>query len=339
MIKKTFFAGVLFGLATLFKVPAMFDAPVIVFYWLITSDFKKEWKNIFKNTLVLIAGFLLPILLTFVWYFFRGALPEYIKAAFLQNVGYISSFRPGDVQKPFLVRNAPLLIRGLVALVGILITYIFRKKLTKKFILLTIWTLLTLFAVALSERPYPHYFIQAVAPVSFLLTMFFTDQSLEQSLVVIPLALSFFVPVYYKFYYYPTTAYYVRFVNFVSHKINKEEYFASFDPKTERNYQIGQFLMDSSKKSDRVFMWDPDSPTVYALSRRLPPIKSVVPYHINDYSSRVDAAKLIAANPPKFIIITSDNPYPELGSLLSQEYIFIEQIGNANIYSRVVQSP
>src|SRR5688572_917938 len=32
--KKIFFAGFLFGMSTLFKVPALFDLPVIVFFWL-----------------------------------------------------------------------------------------------------------------------------------------------------------------------------------------------------------------------------------------------------------------------------------------------------------------
>ena len=39
------------GLGTLFKIPAAFDAPVIVFYWLITSNLKEDWKKIFKNKL------------------------------------------------------------------------------------------------------------------------------------------------------------------------------------------------------------------------------------------------------------------------------------------------
>lgn len=193
--KGIFFAGFLFGIGTLFKIPAAFDAPVIVFYWVITKGLK-EWRLILKNTFILVAGFTIPIVLTFIYYFFAGALSEYIKAAFLQNVGYLSSFRPGDVQKSFLARNAPLLVRGLIVLVGSAVLFVFRKRLSKKFILLSLWTLLALFAITLSERPYPHYFIQAIGPVSFLLTMLFAEKSFEQSLAIIPLTLAFFVPVF-----------------------------------------------------------------------------------------------------------------------------------------------
>jgi 4-amino-4-deoxy-L-arabinose transferase-like glycosyltransferase len=333
-----FLAGILFGIGTLYKIPAAFDAPVIVVYWLITTGFG-NWKKILKDTLILLAGFAVPILVTFVWYFFKGALPEYIKAAFLQNVGYLSSFRPSDVQKSFLVRNAPLLIRGLVVFVGSIILFVFRGKLSKKFILFSLWTLFALFAVALSERPYPHYLIQVVAPVSLLLATFFTEKSLEQSLTVIPLALALFIPVYYKFWIYPTTTYYTRFINFATHRISKAEYFNGFSVTTNRNYDIAQFLVTSSTPSDRVFMWGPDSAAVYALSKRLPPIKYVVDYHITDYSTKAQEAKNIAANPPKFIILTRDNPYFELNALIKSKYILINTIGNADIYARLDFAP
>ncbi len=333
-----FLAGVLFGLGALFKMPAAFDAPVIVFYWLITEG-PSNWKKIVKNTLILVAGFTVPLLITFVWYFFTGALPEYIRAAFLQNVGYLSSFRPGDVQKPFLVRNAPLLIRGLVVLFGSYILFVFRRKLSAKFVLFSLWILFALFAITLSERPYPHYIIQAVAPISLLIATFFTEKSLEQSLTVIPLALAFFVPVYYKFWLYPTTSYYLHFINFAVHRETKAEYFNGFSHSVNRNYKIAQFLVESSETSDRVFMWGPDSAAVYALSKRLPPIKYVVDYHVLENSSKAQEAKNIAAKPPKYIILTSDNPYPELHLLIKQKYILVNSIENANIYSRIDFAP
>jgi hypothetical protein len=336
--KMIFLAGILFGIGSLFKIPAAFDLPVIVFYWLITEGFG-NWKVILKNTVVLGLGFLTPILLTFVWYFFKGVLPEYFRAAFMQNVGYLSSFRPGDVQKPFLVRNGPLLIRGLVVLIGSGVLYLFRRKLSSKFILFCLWTLFTLFAVALSERPYPHYLIQAVAPVSFLLATFFTEKTLEQSLTVIPLALAFFVPFYYKFGFYQTTNYYLRFINFAVHRETKAQYFNGFSGSTNRDYEIAQFLLTSGKSSDRVFMWDPDSAAVYSLAKRLPPIKYVVDYHILDYSTKAQEAKNIAVHPPKFIILTSGHPYLELGPLLKQKYVLVNMIGNADIYSRIDFAP
>jgi hypothetical protein len=84
-------------------------------------------------------------------------------------------------------------------------------------------------------------------------------------------------------------------------------------------------------------MWDPDSAAVYSLSKRLPPIKYVVPYHVNDYSTTGEVAKEIEMNPPKFIILTDNYPYPELAPLVREDYIEVTRIDNADIYLRVVQ--
>lgn len=336
--KNIYFAGVLLGIGALFKIPAAFDAPIIVFYWIITLGFAK-WKEILRNTVVLALGFVTPIALTFLWYFFKGALPEYIKAAFMQNVGYLSSYRPGDIQKSFLVRNAPLLIRACIVFIGSLLMFLFRKKLTKKFILLSLWTLFSLFAIALSERPYPHYLIQVIAPFSMLLSIIFVEKSLDQSLVVFPLALIFFVPFYYKFWYYPTSAYYVRFIKFVSGRETKQEYFNNFSKNVDRNYQIADFLTRSSSKSDKVYIWDPDSAAIYALSRRFPPTQYVADYHVNDYSSKSAEVKKIEEGMPKFIILTNSHPFTELMPLIKNNYLLINQFDDASIYSRLDFAP
>lgn len=331
--KNIFFAGVLLGLGTLFKVPAAFDAPVIVFYWLMTEGFA-NWKVVLKRTLILVVGFLVPIVLTVIYYFFKGALPDFLKATFLQNITYLSSYRPGDIQKPFLLKNAPLLIRASIVFVGFIIIYVVRKKTSSRFILLLIWMLLSLFAITLSERPYPHYFIQAAAPVSFLLAMLFTERSIEQAFTVIPLAIAFFIPFHYNFYQYQVVPYYVRFINFVSGKMDRNTYLQSFDTNTIRNYQISDFLIKSSGPSDRVFIWDPASPTIYALSRRIPPVKYVVPYHVYDYSNTKELAQNLNKNLPRFIITSIRYPYPEIASIVKSDYLLIQQIDDVNIYIR-----
>ena len=338
--KNIFISGVLFGLAALYKVPAAFEAPLIPLFWLITSEFnKKSFIATAKKTLFLFLGFATPILATFAWFFLKGSLADYIKAAFLQNVGYLSSWRPSDTQKPFLIRNAPLLTRAFVVLLGLGILTRFHKKLSKPFILVVIWILLALFAITLSERPYPHYFLQAAAALSFLFGMFFADKTKEQSFSVIPIALAFLVPVYFRFWYYPISSYYMRLLDFAGGKINKQQYFSRFSGTASRNYQVADFLIKSTPAKDRVFVYDPDSPVIYALSRKLPPIKYTVPYHISDYSSKADAARDISKNPPKFIVLTSKNVFREIGPLIKKKYMLIQQISDANIYSRIDLAP
>ena len=334
--KNIFASGMLFSIATLFKIPAAFDIPAIVFLWLVMAGFKvKKLKEVARNTAFLLLGFIAPIAVTFVWYFLRGAFSEYLIAAFLQNFGYLSSWRPEDVAKPFLARNGPLLIRtGIVAL-GLGLLYWKKKKLSKQFIFITAWLLFSLFAITLSERPYPHYLIQAVPAISFFFAILFVDRSIEQSLVIIPLALTFFVPVYFKFWYYPTASYYLRFARFATGQIDRKEYLTTFGGHVLRNYEIAEFLVQSTKKDDRIFIWGGNS-SIYALSRRLPPIKYVADYHIRDFSSPEKTVEDLNKNLPKQIIILPKAPgFPELLPLLRENYILNTEIDAAEIWNRI----
>lgn len=333
--RNVFLTGFLFSIAALFKIVAAFDIIGLLAFWLITSK-RGDLLKFIKDTIILSVAFVFPIALTFVWYFLRGALPEYLVAAFLQNLGYVSSWKRSSVEIPFIVKNGPILTRFAVMMIGFMVLWFSRKKISKPYIFLVAWLLSTLFAVALSERPYPHYFLQSIAPVTLLLGMLFTLKNVEQTLVIIPLALAFFIPVYFKFWYYPTTSYYTRFVKFATKQISKEEYFSGFSSNVPTNYQISDFLVQSSTKNDKVFVWSNDSAAIYALSRRLPPTKYVADYHFLDFSTKEETIKQLTLNPPKFIVITGNSfEFNELSDFAKEKYLLINQIGSAQIYLKI----
>jgi len=115
---------------------------------------------------------------------------------------------------------------------------------------------------------------------------------------------------------------------------SKDKYLSEFNKYTARNYGVADFLANSSFKNDKVFVWGPDSPTIYALSRRIPPIKYVADYHIFDYLNLKDAAKMLSANKPRFIIITQEaKSFIEITNLLRQNYILVSNTDNAEIWS------
>lgn len=331
--KNLFIAGSLFSIASLFKIPAFFDLPAVIIFWLIYSiSIKARFSTFIKKTIYLLIGFTTPILFTFIWFYIKGSLKDYVFAAFLQNVGYLSSWRPSDIQKPFLIRNLPLLIRGIIALTSSIFLYFKRKKLSKNFIFITLWLLFSLFGVTLSERPYPHYLIQAVPAVSLLFGILFTEKTIEQSLTLIPLTIAFFVPVFFNYYHYPTLSYYSRFIKFLSGKISKKEYLLSFDKNVIRNYDISNFLASSMGKKEKVFVVG-DSATIYALSKKLPPIKYVADYHINDYSSLQNEIELISQNLPKFIVLLPQKMnLTSLIIVIRENYILISEIDGAEIW-------
>lgn len=332
--RNIFYSGLLFSIATLFKIPAAFDVPAIVFYWLITQGKlnKKSITEISKRTLVLLSGFLAPIALTFVWYTVRGAFQEYFVAAFLQNIGYLSSWRPGDIQKSFLERNGPFLIRAGILALTFLLLFRFKKKLSSQFIFISIWLFLTLFAVTLSERPYPHYLIQSVAPISLLAAILLTYKTKEQVWAIIPLSLAAFVPFYFKFWVYPTFPYYSRFIRLATNQISRNEYLSTFGSAVLRNYQIASFVASSTKPDEKIFVWG-DGVPIYALSRRLPPGKYVADYHIKDFSSNQETAATLKGKMPSFIITFPETPpFPELEFFIVKNYGLVETIDGAKIW-------
>ncbi|MFV1916913.1 MAG: ArnT family glycosyltransferase [Patescibacteria group bacterium] len=332
--RNLFSAGILFSIATLFKIPAAFDLLAVVFLWSITAKKlnRKSLVEITVKTSYLVFGFLAPIGISFLWYSINGAFNEYLVAAFLQNVGYLSTWRPAVVQKSFLIRNGPLVARALIVGFGLALLFWKRKRLSKQFIFTTAWLLLTLFAVTLSERPYPHYLIQSVAPISVLLAMLFTLKTKEQTLTIIPLALAFFVPVYFKFWYYPTTTYYFRFISFATTQITKDEYFASFGGQVLRNYEISDYVVGATRPKDKVFVWG-DGTSIYALSRRFPPGKYVADYHIRDFSTPAETVAELELDMPKLIITLPEAPpFSELTLFLRENYILVETIDGASIW-------
>lgn len=333
--KSLLLGGLLFSISALFKIPAAFDVPVIIFYWLIINKKgRRGFVKIVKNTTLLSVGFLIPILTTLVWYYFRGAFREYLAAAFLQNVGYLSAFRPEATVDPFLVRNGPLLTRGLLVLTGVGVIAAFRKKLSKQFIFLSVWVLFTLFAVTLSERPYPHYLIQSVPPVSILMAMFFALKNKEQVLAIFPLTIAFFVPFYFKFWRYPVYSYYENFAKFATKQTSREEYMQTFGGHILRNYKLAETINNSTKRSDPIFVWGENSSMVYALSRRLPPIKYVAQYHISDFSTNEEVLNNLMANPPEIIIVLPKAPILNgIVPYLRENYIQLENIEGAEVWS------
>lgn len=331
--KSLIVAGVSFGFGALFKIPSIFDIPTIfVFWFLITGQGLGEYIKIFKKSLIVLIGILTPILVTFVWFFYKNSLNEYIIAAFSQNIGYLSSFRPGDVEKNFFIKNFPLIARGLIVVIGSILIFFKRKSLSKGFIFTSLWLLFGLFGVTLSERPYPHYFIQVVPAISIFLGLMFTQKSIEQVLSIIPLTIAFFVPYYFHFYHYPTLSYYSKFVNFATGRISKENYFSTFGNQVNRNYQIAKFIKASTTKNERVFVWEDGSP-IYALTRNLPPIKYVAGYHIKDFSNKRQLSNALIENPPTMIVLlpNSEN-ISEISSFLNTKYTEVTLFNEARVY-------
>lgn len=317
--KNYLLAGLLFAVAVLFKFPAIFDIPVVFLFWLFTNQ--KPPKKIFTSGIVTFVGFATLILGTFIYYFIKGAGPEYLVAAFLQNLGYVSSWT-AHAEVSFWEKNSGLIIRFIVLMIITTGLFVRRRHIKKNFLFFSLWLLFALFATSLSERPYPHYFVQALPAVAYFLALLLGSKTIYQVISLLPLSLAIFVLVYFKFWYYPTAPYYSRFLKYATGQSDKKTYYQAFDTKLPVYYQISERIITETRHVDPVLVWG-DAPVIYALTKRLPPIKYVAGYHINDFYSWDKVLADITNTPPKIIVLEERFQNEKILSFLKERYGFV----------------
>lgn len=330
--QKFFTAGLLLGGAFLFKSPPLFEFLVLVwFVWYWRKPGQSFGQVIKQRISPLVGGFILPVLLTVVYYAVGGNLSAYGQAAFLDNLSYLSSWGGGS--------SGGLLSSGLVkraiviGLAGLVLLWR-RKNIARKTMLCACWSLGALFAVLLSARPYPHYLLQLLPPLLLLLGclgQIIIEKGATEKMIVpaLPVVLAIVGFFYYQFYFYPVLPYYNNFFSLLSGSKSREEYRNWFDKRMDRVYKVAEFLRTSTLQDDPVFVWG-DEAMIYALSRRQPPTRFVVAYHLQSHFHQKDryqkALEKLQADPPKVILYDSRLPFdwPALRQWLHEDYYRLE---------------
>lgn len=331
--KKVFLAGVFFSLAALFKIPAAFDfAAVFIFLLLFASKkLTKDWQLTVKTVIFFALGFLLPILATIAYYSARGALSQYLVAAFLQNIGYLSSWQAGS-QGANLTQSG-LLARGIILFVFTLFLFLVRARFEKNSLFVFLWFSFSLFAALLSERPYPHYLVQVLPSLSLLAFPLFAHK-IPGKIVSAALIFTFFFFInHISFWDYPTLPYYKNFIEFAVGAKNQEEFLNHFGGDVNRNYRLAKFLSENTQKEEKIFVWG-NSPCVYALSRRLPVGRYTASYHIIDFGGFKQTLNEIKAQKPRFVVdLKNENrPFPGFQAFLAEDYSLYQKIDRVDIY-------
>jgi hypothetical protein len=327
-----FFAGILFSLATLFKVPAAFDfaAALVFILILFLSKKNKNYSSFIIHNSLFICGFLLPILATFVYFASKNALNFYLSTAFFQNLPYLSSWTPDKpkvANLPF-----PLIIRAFFLLGIIIFVFLSRKKISLTTTLILIWFPFSLFAALLSSRPYPHYLLQTIPPLAFGwgLAMSKSKEKIIPLVFSLLFVFSFF---WFKFWHYPNLSYYKNFYQFAFDKKTKEEYFNYFGNQTKFLYQTALYLKLHTAPEERIFLWS-NQPSIYALANRLPATRLIVAYHVVDFNGYQETIKTLKENPPKYIVVSNEEkrPFKELFFFLQDYYFSTFKFGDFTIF-------
>lgn len=337
-IRPFLIAGFLFAIAFLFKVPIIFDFAGIVLFLVFATkkSFKEKLKSLYSPSLwVLAIGFLLPIIISMVYYYFHGAFEPYFKAALFQNVGYLSSWEGAASQAKPPIWQGGLFQRGVVLLFAAGLIIAFYKKLSEAAKFAGFWFIFSLFGALLSGRPYPHYLLEPMAPAVLLLGSIFKEKTLSKFIIFLLLALLPISVYKYKFWHYKSLPYYKNFADFVFGKKGKNEYIGFFNGAV-RNYQVADYVLKNTLAEDKIFVWGTE-PAIYSISNRLPVGRYTVSYHIADFDAWEETiVKLNQEKPPIIVKMTNEpKSFPELDSFLDKNYILVKTINEAEIYQKL----
>lgn len=355
-----FATGAMMGLATLTKIPAVFDlAVVFVVGWFVYAESLFHWppkeRTLLQHILasravlgsvaiqlgVVFSGWLAMILLSIVYYFLRGSLREYIDYGLLYNFRYADSWK--------LNFSSPIVsffftLKGKVVLLAswILALTLFRRSFSRTFLFASSWMGLTLIAATLSNRPYPHYFLQVFPAMAMVITaaLWLVVYALRRcrrdkgvllcetdstkpvveaagsfiiiSAFIATIGLLHVIP-------YPTLKYYNLFFKLATKQISWEEYRDQFNPLLHDSYQVAKVLRRSPDQE--IFIWG-NNPILYALSGKNPVGRFTVAFHIDDFNAYDETIAAIEQKKPTFVIVMKDQqPLPGLREYLMSGYI------------------
>jgi len=322
--RKFFLAGLFLGLAFLFKIVAVFDlSAFMVFYFILNiNSLKKEFKLI-----SLLEGFFLPIFLVSMFFIFNGTFMDFIKAAFISNVSYVSSGNKIGILPIFLFLKL-LFLAGFVIL-----ALLKRNKFNPTTLFVLIWFAFSLFNAFFSQRPYGHYLLTLLPSFCLMIGLIIFEKQYQKIITAIFLLAIFTVIKGFGIPKFDQSAYYKNFVSYVMGEKSTTDYQKFFDPNTPYDYEIARFIKPKLNKNDSLYVWG-NNAQLYQLVGAVAPTKYVVSYHVTYYNDGLATTKKdLEETRPKFIVIMPNNS--PFAFDLSNYYLTID-IHQAKIYERLL---
>ncbi|MDP4030855.1 MAG: glycosyltransferase family 39 protein [Candidatus Beckwithbacteria bacterium] len=331
IVKKRFWvAGLLAAIGFLYKVPVAFDLAGITL-WLIWQS--RDW---WRSGLKLAAGFLGVNILVAAYYFKVGTGQRYLTAALLQNLPYLTSWGSGGGGGS--IFQSGLFQRLVLLLVWSGLIFYFKKKLAPATALLGLWFGFSLYGVLLSERPYPHYWIEAVPVISLMIGGVLAQTAGARKLFLAGFLLAGISWFQFHFWSYPVKAYYNNFIKLISGQQDRLSYQRYWGNQVIDDQQTADFIREHTLDNERIFVWG-TSPGIYYLSGRLPVGRYTVAYHVADFKAFEETMAALEQAQPRLIVnLTSEGlPFPRLTGLLAAKYQLVKTIADRQIYLRLIE--
>ncbi len=307
-------SGALIAFATLIKATAVLNIFVIIFYWITTSRSQSNsLREIYKPTLLLISSLLATLFIAYVFLWNNGSAALYLSNTYLRMLNGFFRF-------------------GILLVLAQLFIFWSRKKISRQFLFLFSWLIISLFEVLVSSSIQPELLLLMLAPVSFFFGLLISSKNMEQPLSIIPLTLFFFIPFYYNMSYYSTIDYYKNFANIATNNYSTEIYINSFGTNYVRNHKLADYLEQNTTQDDYIFVWG-NTIDIYALSSRIPPTR----YLTHSSTVKNDAVEEIIQdlnkNYPKYIVVIPESAESsQFNDFLHKHYGLNARIENAEVW-------
>ncbi len=258
-----------------------------------------------RKLLIIIASAAVPLILSGIFFITQHAFSYFFESILSGNVSYVG------VENTFIVPQGLLLVKVFLLVLFLGVIFWQHHRFTKSELFIALWGGFALFSAFFSQRPYTHYMLVLLPPVTLAVGMLFTKISMVKKRVVALLLIGLVIGLSHYFDHWTllkTFGYYGNFLQFAQGKENVATYQAFFDPNTIRDYALADWITMHTTPHDTVFLWG-NSPQVYALSDTFPPGRFSAQYHVMTNEQTIEeTANAIRTNPPKYIIIMPDLP-------------------------------
>lgn len=326
--------GLLFAIASLYKQVGAFEAGALGIFMFLSS------KNIFefvKKGFALTVGFIVPYIVTIIYFASHGIVDEYIFGAY----GYYKIYLGESPQYAALLNVSKYL--PILAAFG----YGLWKKKNKENIdisyLLLLWAAFSFLGSYFSGRTYGHYLIQATPAVSLLLASVKFDR-LKLTVSRTVFILIFCVPILFLTSFLFSNflsggpinqlRWWQNFLEYAEGKKTVDSYNNFFDGNVNTIMALADSLKVNGGYGNSLYIWG-DYPWLYAIDDAKNPSRYVTSFHVGGVpDGYMEVGDALAVNPPNYIIKpdSSIGYFDQLEKLLIRKYTLQAKVGTAEVY-------
>ena len=338
---RFFGAGVAMGAAFLIKQIAGVELAALLLAILLFAP------EVRRSVLLVLAGFLVPTLLTAVGLVLAGVLGDFLYAGFGYYFGYVQ--RETRIPATVIVMKVALLM----ATVAMIWRFAGAQRSTAQFsrTLMPVWLAFGVFGALFTSRPYPHYLLQALPPFLMVVVPAFVAQwhaplphltvgrmATVSAIAVTTctLALSIYVPWVRWAAPDRMAVYYENFLKFASGERSLQAYNDTFDLRVNRNVVLQRQIEAITEPGDAVLIWG-EEPWLYELADLMPATPFVVSYYAYEVPSGLQhVVARVRQERPRVVLWTQNKAmFPELRAELDRDYTVVSTVGNALLYQRL----